>query len=207
MLTTHPSYAPNLTSVNLSSANLVKNITMEPCRNNFTDVSCGDWYYVYTMYLFDNGITSGYPDGTFKPNNQISRAEIATFTVLARGLTYTGGQTDFSDVPSTHWAYNFVMAAKQAGIIGGYPDGTFKPDNPVTRAEISAMVTSARSWTYSGAGIPFIDVPQTHWAYSYVMSTKEKNIVGGYPDGSFKPDNHATRAEASVMVSRMNLWQ
>jgi len=207
ILTTHPSYAPNLTSVNLSSANLLKNITMEPCRNTFTDVNCSDWNYVYTMYLFDNGVTSGYPDGTFKPNNQITRAEVATFIVRAMGLTYTGGQTNFTDVPSTHWAYNFVMAAKQAGIIGGYPDGTFKPDNLVTRAEISVMVTRARGWTYSGVGVDFTDVPQTHWSYPFIMSVKEKKIVGGYPDGTFKPDNKATRAETSVMVSKMKLWQ
>ncbi|MBW6518661.1 MAG: S-layer homology domain-containing protein, partial [ANME-2 cluster archaeon] len=206
MLTTHPDYAPNITSINSTTGINIKNITLDVCRDNFSDVGCVFWGYVYVMYLYDNGVTSGYPDGTFKPDNQISRAETATFIVRAMNLTYTGGLTDFSDVPPTHWAYQYIMAAKQNGIVGGYPDGTFLPDNLVSRAEISVMVSRARGWSFSGIGVDFIDVPSTHWSYPYVMTVKEKGVVGGYPDGTFLPDNRASRAETSVMTSRMRLW-
>jgi len=98
------------------------------------------------------------------------------------------------------------MAAKQKGMISGYPDGTFKPDNLVTRAEISTMISRARDWSFTDVSSDFPDVPPTHWSYPYVMAVKEKGVVGGYPDGTFKPDNQATRAENSVMISKMMLW-
>jgi hypothetical protein len=207
MMTTASGYAPNITSINVTEGTNVKDIQLEKCRNDFfSDINCGHWGYVYIKYLYAHNITSGYPDGTFKPENQITRAEVAAFIIRAMNLSYTGGLTDFPDVPNTHWSYPFVMAAKQNGIISGYPDGRFKPDNKVTRSEISVMVTNARDWTYSGGLTDFPDVPNTHWSYPYVMAVKEKNIVGGYPDGTFKPDNSATRAENSVMISKMMLW-
>ena len=206
--TTASGYAPNITGINVTRGTNIRDIQLQQCRNIFSDVDCSYWGYMYIMTLYDRSVTSGYPDGTFKPENQITRAEIATFIVRAMGLTYSGsGQTDFPDVPTSHWAYNFVMAAKQNGIVSGYPDGTFKPDNQVSRAEISVMVTRAKSWTYSGGLSDFPDVPSSHWSYPYVMTVKEKNIVGGYPDGTFKPDNQATRAENSVMVTKMMLWE
>jgi len=199
---------PNGTNKLLENATALANESLAKlgeasCSPSFIDVPCDFWGYQYVEYLKNHSVTLGYPDGTFRPNNQISRAEMATFMVKARNLTYTGGLTNFTDVPSTHWAYNYIMAAKQAGIIGGYPDGTFKPENMVTRAEISVMVSRAGNFTYSGGLTNFSDVPSTYWGYQYIMAVKQYGIVSGYPDGTFKPDNQATRAEASVMVTKL----
>jgi hypothetical protein len=195
-------------NVNDSSHNAAVQVTrtvnvVYPCAPSFSDVPCTHWAYSSIEYLKAHGVTSGYPDLTFKPDNQITRAEIATFMVMAMGLTYTGGETAFPDVPSTHWAYSFIMAAKQHGIVSGYPDGTFKPDNLVTRTEISVMVTLSRSWTYGGTVPDFTDVPTTFWGYPYIMASKEHGVIGGYPDGTFKPNNQASRAEASLMTENM----
>jgi len=182
----------------------VENLNIDLIPNpSFNDVSCSFWGYSYIEYLKYHGVTSGYPDGTFKPGNSITRAEFAVIMTRARSLTYTGGLSDFPDVPSSHWAYPYVMAAKQNGIISGYPDGTFKPDNLVTRAEISVMISRAMSWSYTNGVTDFSDVPNTHWSYPYVMAVKEYGVVSGYPDGTFKPDNQANRAESSVMTERM----
>jgi hypothetical protein len=178
-------------------------LTVTSCSSPFSDVSCSHWAYPYIMYLYSNGVVSGYPDGTFRPDNTVTRAEFAVMMTRARGLTYTGGLSDFPDVPPSHWAYPYVMAAKQAGIISGYPDGTFRPDNLVSRAEIAVMIRGARGWTYTGGLSDFSDVPPSHWAYPYVMAVKQKGVVSGYPDGTFRPDNSATRAESSVMVKNM----
>ncbi|OGM11050.1 hypothetical protein A2Z22_03605, partial [Candidatus Woesebacteria bacterium RBG_16_34_12] len=205
--TTAAEYAPNITSINVTEGINIKNILLEECRNDFfTDINCGYWGYAYIKYLYDHGVTTGYPDGTFRPENQITRAETATFVVRAMNLTYTGEIPNFPDVQTSHWAYLYIMAAKEAGIISGYPDGTFKPDNLVTRAEISTMITRARGWSFTDVFSDFPDVPPTHWSYPYVMAVKEKGVVGGYPDGTFKPDTQATRAENSVMISKMMLW-
>lgn len=202
--TTASGYAPNITSITVTEGINIKNILLEQCRNDlFSDIDCGYWGYVYIKYLYDHGVIIGYPDGTFKPENQITRGEAVTFVVKAMNLTHNVFLNDFPDVQSTHWAYPFVMAAKQNGIISGYPDGTFKPDNQVTRAEISVMVTKAKGWTYSGLLTDFPDVPVSQWEYPYVMSVREHGVVNGYPDGTFKPDNQATRAESSVMVKQM----
>jgi len=177
---------------------------IQVCAPSFTDVLCSDWYYPYTEYLLNHEIALGYPDGTYRPGNNISRADLVSFIVNATNKTYTGGLTDFSDVPPTHGAYQYIMAAVQAGIVSGYPDGTFRPDNSSKRAETSVMISKAWNLTYTGSLPAYSDVPPSHWAYSYVMALKQYGIVSG-GTGAFRPDDPTTRAEASVMVTRATL--
>ncbi len=205
MMTTHPDYAPNITSINVNAQTNLKDITLVPCRTTFSDVSCPDWFYVYVMYMYDNGITSGYPDGGFHPTDSVTRAQTAAFITRAMGLTYSGGLPDFPDVPPTHWAYQNVMAAKQAGIINGYPNGSFGPDDLVTRSQVAKMVSTARSLTYTGGLADFPDVPPTHWSYNYVMAARQNKIIGGYPNGYFGVDDQAQRSQMSKMVTNMKL--
>jgi hypothetical protein len=170
----------------------------------FSDVPNDFWGRNSIAYLLNRSVTSGYPDGTFRPNNQITRAEIAVFVVMGMNYTlYNGTAVNFSDVHVSDWFYPYVMTAYVNGIVGGYGDGTFKPNQPVTRAEISAMVAEAANLTYNGSGTNFSDVPGTFWGYPYIMAVKQYGIVSGYPDGTFQPNNQATRAEASAMVSSM----
>jgi len=98
--------------------------------------------------LLKLGILKGYPDGTFKPGNNVTRAEFATMVVLAKKLTLVSpARPSFKDVPANHWAYKQVETAAKAGYLKGYPDGTFGPSRNITRQEIAAVLVNVLGLT------------------------------------------------------------
>lgn len=102
------------------------------------DVHAGDWYADAVGYAVQKGIVSGYPDGTFKPDQAISRAEFAA--IAARFAEMTGQQSPaFSDLASTHWSYQAIRQVAANGWLSGYPDGAFRPDQAITRAEVATI--------------------------------------------------------------------
>jgi len=170
-------------------------IVIEP---TFPDVASSHWAATYIEGLVTAGIISGYTDGTFKPSNHITRAEFAKIACVAAGLSPISGDASFSDTAG-HWAAGYIEAAKAAGIIGGYADGTFRPNAMITRAEIAKIVVGAAGLATDTSGAGFSDIAG-HWASDYILTAANNGIVGGYTDGTFKPNAHATRAEASKMV-------
>jgi len=180
----------------------VSNATISKTGQTFSDVASNHWAKIYIDYLATKGIIGGYTNGTFKPEGLISRAEFAKIAVIAGGYTLstTSTTSSFSDVASSHWALKYIETAKNQGIIGGYADGTFKPDEKITRAELAKIVVGAGKFTINKTGTAFPDVAADHWAYDYIMTAKNLSIIGGYPDGTFGPSKNATRAEASKMV-------
>ena len=109
--------------------------------SSFRDVPDGKWYTTYVATLEKAGVIVDSKDGNFRPNDAITRAELAS--MLAQFANVTGGTTSFSDVPATHWAANYIAAAVRSGWIQGYPDGTFRPEQTIKRAEMTAMVNRA----------------------------------------------------------------
>jgi len=107
----------------------------------FSDVSTSDWSYPYIITAKKAGIIGGYEDGTFRPSAKVTRAEIGKMVVLAGNFTINTTGVSFSDVDTSHWAFNYIMTAKNLTIVNGYPDGTFGPSNNATRAEAAKMVT------------------------------------------------------------------
>lgn len=108
-------------------------------RNSFSDVSSEDWYNTAVSTLARAQILSGYPDGTFRPNAPISRAEFAA--IVTRFAEKTGYDREaFTDVPTSHWAYESICLAKTLGWVSGYPDGSFRPDDSISRAETITLV-------------------------------------------------------------------
>ena len=107
--------------------------------NDFPDVQYGEWYNtaISTMVALD--IVSGYPDGTFKPDQYITRAELATISARFSEVVYNGGNP-FTDIPDDHWAAGFISLSAYLGWVSGYPDGTFKPDQYITRAETMSLI-------------------------------------------------------------------
>ena len=148
----------------------------------------------------------GYEDGTVRPNNSITRAEVAT--IFFRLLTddtrahYWSQTNSYSDVHSGDWFNNAVSTMSAAGIITGYPDGTFRPNAPITRAEFAAIVArfSDQSAEYLGT---FSDVSYTHWASGSIALAAKFGWVTGYEDNTFKPDQSITRAEAMTITNRI----
>ncbi|HZD60627.1 MAG TPA: S-layer homology domain-containing protein [Anaerolineae bacterium] len=171
----------------------------------FTDVPADAWYESSVDALVAKSIISGYPDGTFRPLNNITRAEFAKMVILAIGESpTTNTASSFTDVATSYWAHSYIEKAKELGIINGYLDNTFKPAANVSRQEIAKMVVLAaklsRATSYRD---DFTDVPSTLWSWSYVLAAKDAGIISGYPDQTFKPVNPATRAEASKMAETL----
>lgn len=147
----------------------------------------------------------GYPDGTVHPNGQITRAEVATiFFRLLRDEVRDGAFTTsntYSDVAYGKWYNNPISTMSALGIITGYPDGTFKPNKPITRAEFAAIAARFDE-TQSGKSATFSDVIG-HWAAKEIGIAYANEWIKGYPDGTFKPDQNITRAEAMTMFNRV----
>jgi hypothetical protein len=104
--------------------------------NPFPDVPKDAWFAPYVKSAKDAAITGGFPDGTFKPGDNVDRAAALKMLVVASGLNYQMSIADFPDVQSTDWFAAYVGFAQQNAIVGGYSDGNFRPGNPITRAEV-----------------------------------------------------------------------
>ena len=147
---------------------------------------------------------SGYANGTFKPDRNMTRAEVTT--MFARLLTekMAADQTysnTFSDVAKSHWAANYIGYMQQFGIITGYADGSFRPDASVTRAEFAAIASRFEKLTEGTKS--FSDVPSSHWAAKYINFAATRGWVNGYADGTFRPNNSITRAEVAAVTCRL----
>ena len=140
--------------------------------NDYTDVPADAWYNNAVSTLSNAGILDGYEDGTFKPDGNITRAEFATIAVRFFEATYDGGDL-FSDIAG-HWAQDYINEAANAGIVDGYPDGTFGPQKLITRAEAMTMVNRTidrhpHEDHLLDDMIVWPDNPETAWYYEQVQ--------------------------------------
>ncbi|MCD1261192.1 S-layer homology domain-containing protein [Paenibacillus athensensis] len=142
---------------------------------------------------------NGYEDGTFRPERAITRAEMAT--ILTRVVEQESTATDiaYSDVPAGHWAAAAISKATTMKLMSGYPDGTFGPDRPITRAEMASLVSLLATANSDGAG--FSDIAG-HWAQAAILKAQGAGLIEGYPDGSFQPEQAITRAEAVAIINK-----
>jgi len=140
----------------------------------FPDVTEGHWAFDAIAFMKSKGFLSGYEDGTFKPDQQVTRAEVATVIALIANLEEVGDAT-FTDIEG-HWAAEFIKRLYAAGLISGYADGTFRPDQSITRAEMIIIVNllEGRTNVYDKNNV-FADVTEGHWAYAAIM-----NAANGY---------------------------
>ncbi|CAG7637952.1 hypothetical protein PAESOLCIP111_03896 [Paenibacillus solanacearum] len=152
---------------------------------------------------------SGYPDGTFRPAQAITRAELAT--ILHRiGARSTAGQADgaqaqgYPDVTAAHWAAEAIAAMQRSGLMLGDDNGLFRPDDAITRGELASIAArllpqtakdAAQSGEYSDTA--------GHWALEAIKQASQAGILSGYPDGSFQPDNKLNRAEAVKVLNKV----
>ena len=163
----------------------------------------GHWAESTITSWQDKALISGYTDGTFKPDNSITRAEFASMVNKALGLTEKG-EVPFSDVQSGSWYYDAISIAVKAGYCSGYEDGTFKPDATITRAEAAVMIALAKGLTQNTAAASgFADTANIPaWAKGYVGAVVSAGYMSGRPDGTFDATNTITRAEAVSSLDR-----
>ncbi|WP_339318730.1 MucBP domain-containing protein [Paenibacillus sp. FSL R10-2734] len=145
----------------------------------------------------------GYPDGMIKPENFISREEIAA--IFYRLLddesrsSYMKLVSSFKDVGQTRWSSRHIATLANAGVITGYQDGTFDPGQKITRAEFAAIASRFDKLDEKKNDM-FSDI-KGHWAEKYILSSANKGWIKGYQDGTFKPNQYITRAEAMAFIN------
>ena len=149
----------------------------------------------------------GYEDGMVKPQRSITRAEVATifYRLLEDDVRddYDTTRNNFSDVTSDSWYNQTVSTLASMGILKGYEDGTFRPNASITRAEFAAIAT--RFFEETGATYEpgtFTDVTGSEWFAGAIMDAVNLGLIGGYEDGTVRPNNNITRAEACAIVNR-----
>ena len=141
----------------------------EEGTGGFSDVSPGDWYSSYVHFAQKYGIVRGYGDGTFRPTQAVSRAELVK--MVTSFFVVTGGSHPFPDVSNGYWAAREISFAAARGWITGGSDGTFQPERSVTRAEAVKILNKAmgRETGERETALPFTDVSRTHWAYGEIL--------------------------------------
>lgn len=161
----------------------------------------GHWAQSTIQDMVNEGIIGGYPDGTFKPNNNITRAEFASLIVRAFNLKSDSGKV-FNDT-ANHWAKGAISTANYYGLVSGYSDSVFGPDDPVTREQIAVMIVNATKVDSTEEVKAFTDSAKiAAWAKESVAKATAAGLIAGYPDGIFRPKANATRAEAAVILDR-----
>ena len=147
---------------------------------------------------------AGYEDNTIKPDNNITRAEAAA--LISRISSGFDSDKDydvskFADVDSGAWFAKNVGYAAENNIVRGYEDGSFRPQNTITREEFAAMICRFMKYDTSASEV-FSDVPSEHWAAPYIAAMKANGIISGYEDGSFGLGRNITRAETIAIINR-----
>ena len=167
----------------------------------FVDVE-EHWAQAAIQRWLERDLVSGYPDGTFRPDSEVTRAEFITFVDRAFELPVRQGYTGFTDVQEGDWYYGHLVAAVQAGIIGGYPDGTFQPGASISRQEAASVLQRLLGLEETQV-LTFDDSDEIgSWARLAVKAVVSAGIKGGYPDGTFRPEAPITRAETLTVLDR-----
>lgn len=147
----------------------------------------------------------GYPNGSFKPNATITRAEASSifYRLLTDSTrrTYSTSYNTFKDVPAKAWYNTAVSTMAKLGIVNGGSDGCFRPNDPITRAEIAAMIARCDGNSYGNAYTNFSDV-KGHWAASYIARAYELGWINGYGT-TYAPDKYISRAETVAILNRV----
>jgi hypothetical protein len=173
-------------------------VAMEKEETILNDIT-GHWAENSIKKLVSIGAINGYPDGSFKPNNKITRAEFATVLVKAFQLSIGDGKT-FTDTAG-HWARDYIGAAADNGVVKGYDNGAFGPDDYIIREQMAVMVVKAAKLSAVTRDLSFADSEHiSDWAVEAMATATGSGIIRGYPDNTVQPKGNATRAEAATVI-------
>lgn len=170
----------------------------------FSDLDTGKWYHEAVDYVLRNGLMSGYGSGLFGPNDTLSRAQLAQIIYNREGRPAATGGNAFLDVASNAWYAPAAAWAAANGIVSGYGDGRFGPNDNITREQLAVML-----WRYAGSPaavdreLRFADADKAgDWALEALRWAAEQGLAGGKGGGVLDPKGNATRAEAAAMLMR-----
>ena len=169
----------------------------------FSDVDADDWFAESAVYVRDNGIMNGTSATTFDPNGTTSRGQIAAILYRAAGSPAASGGTAYSDVAETAYYADAVRWASASGVVTGYADGTFRPNDSITRQQLAAIL-----WRYAGSpaaavGTNYADEDTiASYAVTAVDWARDTGVISGRDGNRFDPSGRATRAQAAVILHR-----
>lgn len=170
----------------------------------FSDLDTGKWYHEAVDYVLQNGLMSGYGSGLFGPNDTLSRAQFAQIIYNREGRPAATGGNAFLDVASNAWYAPAAAWAAANGIVSGYGDGRFGPNDNITREQLAVML-----WRYAGSPaavdreLRFADADKAGgWALEALRWAAEQGLAGGKGGGALDPKGNATRAETAAMLMR-----
>lgn len=173
----------------------------------FVDVSVVHPHFEAISFLKNEGVIQGYPDGSFKPKNSVSRVEVLKFILEGTGAEIANTRSlPFSDTENETWYSDYLQTAIYLGIVQGYPDGTFKPERTVNKAEFLKMLVEAMDIEISEeiGYMPFTDVKKDHWYAPYVQFAYQKNIIE--TSGKlFNPQEEMTRENVAEAMYRVKV--
>ncbi|WP_088102074.1 S-layer homology domain-containing protein [Halalkalibacter urbisdiaboli] len=174
----------------------------------FYDLDSVPWAESSIYFLTERGTISGYGNGIFGPNDSITRGQAAA--LLVRELyphlidqSSSSYSSKFSDVDKDHYFIKEISIAAEKGLMGGYTDGTFKPQNPITRAETAVILSKAYVQGYGKKEITFKDLSDVKWAKNGIEELASNNLIAGYSQTEFGPKRNVTRAEFSTFLTRV----
>lgn len=176
--------------------------------SGFDDVSEDNWAFEFINELAKSGVINGYDDGTYRPNNFVTREEFVKIIISACGLYDVDATGEFSDMTKDSWFYQFVVSAVARGIISGMDDGSFGVGLNITRQDVAVIVARTIE-SLLGAQTPsgestLTDIDSvSDYAKDAVMLLNELGIITGYDDGSYMPFGSLTRAEAAAILSKL----
>ncbi len=167
----------------------------------FTDM-VGHWSAEYVQKLYDKGIVEGRADNKFEPDALVTRAELLKMALEMYSYSASpDGSSGFTDVNSDHWFFGYVRTAVQNGFVDGYDDGTFKPNNPISRVEALALVLKVAKMDVSGVTeATFPDTDAEAWYSDFISFAVNFDIVQGYANGNFGPTDGLTRGQAAKII-------
>jgi subtilisin len=168
----------------------------------FPDLRNNQWFTRNIMYLNKENIVNGYLTGEIKPSQLVTRAEAVAMLGSALGYNSEKRETVFKDVSPSSFASGYIQSAYDNGILSGFPDGTFRPDSYVTRAEMSILLSKAYQLSKPSESVHFTDVNSNVTGWEAIEKIAGSSITQGYPDGSFRPYETMTRATYAVFLSR-----
>ena len=171
----------------------------------FTDIPADAWYADEVRYCYENGIFAGTSDTAFSPDDTLTRAMLVTILYRAAGSPSLDNENlgyPFSDVPGDSWYADGVYWARMEGVVGGYGNNAFGPDDPVTREQAVTIL-----WRYAGSptassGTFSDSADLADWAVSAAGWTQAMGLLTGWADSSLQPQTPLTRAEAAVLLAR-----
>jgi hypothetical protein len=216
-----------VTASSTATATRAATVTPTACAVQFVDVPVGSTFYPFVHCLACRGIINGYPDGTFRPNNNVTRGQSAKIVSNAAGFSDPQTVQMFEDVPVGSTFFDFIGRLAERGYVGGYPCGGagepcvppenipyFRPNNGVTRGQLSKIISNAAGFSEPQSEQMFEDVPVGSTFFDFIGRLVSRGYVSGYPCGGagepcvppdnlpyFRPGSGATRGQGAKIVA------